>query len=306
MALTQRRPSLRRLKSRRVSRGYLLAYALVLPVVIWRLATSIYPFLYTAYLSFFDNSPVRRTFDFVGLDNYVNAFRDVNVPSALNFSVVFTFASVALQVILALGIAEMLNRRFPGRGLVRAVNLLPWAMSGIVIATAAQWVFNENYGLINDIVWRFTGQRPLWLVHPTTARIAVVLTDVWKNTAFLAVVYLSGLQGISPELHEAAKIDGANGLRAYWYVTLPLLLPLIISTAIFGAVYRVLTFELVYALTSGGPGVSTMLMGYLAYLEAFRVLNFGYASALSMILFVLVLIIGLVGFVFLRRAWARL
>ena len=302
MTVTQRRPWLRRLNARR----YLLAYALVLPVVIWRLATSIYPFLYTAYLSFFDNSPVRRTFNFIGFDNYVNAFRDINVPSALNFSVVFTVASVSLQVVFALAISEMLNRRFPGRGLVRAINLLPWAMSGIVIATAAQWVFNENYGLINDIVWRFTGQRPLWLVHPGTARMAVVLTDVWKNTAFLAVVYLSGLQGISPELNEAAKIDGASGLRAYWYITLPLLLPLIISTAIFGAIYRVLTFELVYALTSGGPGVSTMLMGYLAYLEAFRVLNFGYASALSMILFFLVLIIGLIGFVFLRRAWARL
>jgi len=306
MTLTQRRPQLRPWMRRAIARRYLLAYALVLPVVIWRLATSIYPFLYTAYLSFFDNSPVRRTFDFVGLDNYANAFRDINVPSALNFSLFFTVISVSLQVVLALGIAEILNRRFPLRGITRAINLLPWAMSGIVIATAAQWIFNENYGLINDILWRINGQRPLWLVHPDTARMAVVLTDVWKNTAFLAVVYLSGLQGISPELHEAAKIDGANGPRAYWYITLPQLMPLIISTAIFGAIYRVLSFELVYALTSGGPGTSTMLLGYLAYLQAFRVLNFGYASALSMILFGLVLIVGLVGFVFLRRAWARL
>lgn len=284
----------------------ILAYALVLPVVIWRLATSIYPFFYTAYLSLHDNSPVRRTFDFIGIDNYKQAFNDTNVPAALSFSLFFTVVSVALQVVLALALAEMLNRKFPLRGVARAVNLLPWAMSAIVISTAAQWIFNADYGLINDIVWRISGQRPLWLVNPQTARIAVVLTDVWKNTAFLGVIYLSGLQGISPELHEAARIDGANGVRAYWYITLPLLMPLIISTAIFAAIYRVLSFELVYALTGGGPGTATMLMGYLAYLQAFRVLNFGYASALSMILFFIVLLVGVVGFGFLRRAWARL
>ena len=298
--------------SKRTSQGkagrqrLILAYALVLPVVIWRLATSIYPFLYTAYLSLHDNSPVRRTFDFIGIDNYRQAFNDTNVPAALSFSLFFTVISVALQVVLALAVAEMLNRKFPLRGVARAVNLLPWAMSAIVIGTAAQWIFNADYGLINDILWRFTGQRPLWLVNPQTARMAVVLTDVWKNTAFLGVIYLSGLQGISPELHEAARIDGANGARAYWYITLPLLMPLIISTAIFAAIYRVLSFELVYALTGGGPGIATMLMGYLAYLQAFRVLNFGYASALSMILFFIVLLVGLFGFGFLRRAWARL
>jgi multiple sugar transport system permease protein len=293
-------------RSRLATRRLVFAYALVLPVVVWRLATSIYPFFYTAYLSFFDNSPVRRTFDFVGFDNYIYATKDTSVPNGLNFTLFFTVVSVSLQVVLALAIAEMLNRRFRLRGLARAVNLLPWAMSGIVISTAALWIFNQDYGLINDILWRISGQRPLWLVHPDSARFAVVIVDVWKNTAFLAVIYLSGLQGISPELHEAARIDGADGIRAYWYITLPLLMPLIISTAIFVAVYRVLSFEIVYALTGGGPGTATSLLGYLAYLQGFRVLNFGYASALSMILFLIVLLVGLVGFFFLRRAWARL
>lgn len=293
---------LRRLTARR----YLIAYALVLPVVIWRLATSIYPFFYTAYLSLFDNSPVRRTHEFIGLENYQNALQDPGVINALSFSLFFTLLSVSLQIVLALVIAEMLNQRFPLRSFARTVNLLPWAMSAIVISTAAQWIFHVDYGLINDIIWRISGERPLWLVNPHLARIAVVLTDVWKNTAFLVIIYLSGLQGISPEIHEAARIDGASGLKSYFYVTLPLLMPLIISTGIFVAVYRVLTFELVYAMTGGGPGTATSLLGYLAYLQAFRVLNFGYASALSMILFFIVLFIGLVGFTLLRRAWARL
>jgi multiple sugar transport system permease protein len=139
-----------------------------------------------------------------------------------------------------------------------------------------------------------------------SARLAVTLTDVWKNTAFLTVIFLGGLQGISAELYEAAKIDGADGPRSYWYITLPLIMPLVISMAIFISIYRILSFEIVYALTQGGPGSATSLMAYLVYLQGFRVLNFGYASAISMGLFLMVLVVGLVGFGLLRRAWERL
>ena len=283
----------------------MLAYALVAPVVLWRLATSIYPFLYTAFLSFHDNSPVRRTFEFVGIQNYIQAFNDSNTPTSLEFTAFFTIVSVSLQIVVALAVSLLLNRSFPLRGVVRAVNLLPWAMSAIVIGTAARWMFNVDYGLVNDIIWRLTGARPLWLVDVTSARFAVVLVDVWKNAAFLSVIFLSGLQGISQEIYEAARIDGAGRLQSFWYVTLPLLLPLILSMAIFGAIYRVLSFEIVYALTEGGPGTTTALFSYLAYLQAFRVLNFGYAAAISMILFFIVLVVGLVGFGFLRRAWSK-
>ncbi len=167
-------------------------------------------------------------------------------------------------------------------------------------------MFNQDYGLVNDLIWRVSGARPLWLVNVTSARFAVTLTDVWKSTPFLAIIFISGLQGISPELYEAARLDGAGGIRAYRYITLPLLMPLIVTMAIFTAIYRVLSFEIVYALTQGGPGSATSLMSYLVYLQGFRVLNFGYAAALSMALFGMVLIVGLIGFVFLRRAWARL
>jgi multiple sugar transport system permease protein len=144
------------------------------------------------------------------------------------------------------------------------------------------------------------------LVDVTNARFSVTLTDVWKNTAFLAVIFLSGLQGIPTELYEAAKIDGSDGVRSYWYITLPLIMPLIISMAIFITIFRVLSFEIVYALTAGGPGASTSLLSYVVYLQGFRVLNFGYASAVAMLLFFIVLVIGMAGFGLLRRAWDRL
>ena len=283
-----------------------LAYLLVAPVVLWRLFTSVYPFLYTLYLSFFDHSPVRRTFDFLGWDNYVALTRDTNVSATMSFTLFFASTSVILQVLLGLGIAELLNQRFPLRNMTRAINLLPWAMAPIVIATAARWIFHQDFGLVNDIIWRLTGERPLWLVNIVSARFAVTLTDVWKNTAFLAVIFLSGLQGIPLELYEAAKIDGADGVRSYWFITLPLLLPLVVSMTIFTAIFRILSFEIVYALTGGGPGTATSLLSYLVYLEGFRVLNFGYASAIAMLLFGIVLIVGLVGFGVLRQAWERL
>jgi multiple sugar transport system permease protein len=304
VSLPRSLPATRR--SKLASQRILLAYALVAPVVIWRLTTSVYPFLRTFYLSFHDNSPVRRTFDFIGFANYVALTQDSNIKEALGFTFFFATISVVLQIVLGLAIAELLNRRFQFRSLVRAVNLLPWAIAPIVIGTAAQWIFNQDYGLINDIIWRISGARPLWLVDVTSARFAVTLTDVWKNTAFLAVIFLSGLQGIPLELYEAAKIDGSDGVRSYWYITLPLLLPLVISMAIFIAIFRVLSFEIVYALTGGGPGASTSLLSYVVYLQGFRVLNFGYASAVAMLLFFIVLAIGVVGFGLLRRAWDRL
>jgi multiple sugar transport system permease protein len=301
-----RQAAVRRTRGSLAMRRIMLGYALVAPVVLWRLATSIYPFGYTAYLSFFDNSPVRRTHEFVGLANYAAMLRDKTVTDTLVFTAFFTTLSLGLQIVFALACAEILNRHFPLRSVARAINLLPWAISGIVTGVAATWVFNQDYGLINDLVWRVTGQRPLWLVDVTTARLAVTLTDVWKNTPFLTVIFIGGLQGIPHELNEAAKIDGADGARAYWYITLPLLMPLIISTSIFVAIARVLTFEIVYGLTQGGPGTATSLPAYQVYLQAFRVLNFGYASALSMGLFVIVLVVGLTGFWLLRRAWDRL
>jgi multiple sugar transport system permease protein len=240
------------------------------------------------------------------VDNYIAMTKDQNVNDTLAVTLYFTVVSVSLQIVLGLAIAQLLNQRFRFRSVARAINLLPWAMSAIVIGTAARWIFDPDFGLVNDLIWRISGARPLWLVDPNRARLAVTLTDVWKNTAFLAVIFISGLQGIPQELYEAAKMDGADGIRSYWYITLPLLMPLIISMAIFIAIYRVLSFEIVYALTSGGPGSATALMSYLVYLQGFRVLNFGYASALAMGLFFIVLVVGLLGFGLLRRAWERL
>jgi multiple sugar transport system permease protein len=287
---------------RRRGRLLLLAYLLVAPAIIWRLAVAIYPFLNTIAQSFTNNSPLAASQHFVGLENFVRMFHDPVVLQSLSFTFIFTAASTVIQLIYALGIALLLNRRFRGRNLVRAVNLLPWAMPAIVIATASQWMFNAQYGMVDDLIARVLPFRPIWLASPTLARIVVIGLDVWKNAPWASLIILAGLQNIPRELYEAAKVDGASAWRTFYSITLPMLAPLIFTLLIFISTYRVLTFDIVYGLTQGGPGTSTSLLSYQVYKLAFTGLFYGYGSAVAVFSFLIVLALCLIFFWFMRRS----
>src|SRR5690348_2675850 len=212
---------------RRRTRLLLLAYLLVAPAVLWRLAVAIYPFLNTIYQSFTNNSPLAGVPRFIGLDNFVRMFHDPVILQSLSFTFIFTLSSTVIQLIYAMGIAVLLNSAFRGRGFVRAINLLPWAMPAIVIATASQWMFNSQYGMIDDLIARVLPFRPIWMANPDLARLVVILLDVWKNSPWAAIIILAGLQNIPRELYEAARVDGASAWRTFRSVVLPLLMPLI-------------------------------------------------------------------------------
>lgn len=291
----------RTLRSRRIW----LAVGLLAPVVVWRLFTSIYPFIDTLRLSFTNNNLVHHTNSFTGLSNYRNLVSDADVRGSIGFTLGFTVVTGIIEIVLGLAVAELLHKKFRGRGFVRALNLLPWAAPAIVVGYAAQWAFDPNYGLVNDFIWRISGNRPLWLSSPELARVAVVLVDVWKNTSFLAVIFLAARQGISRELYEAARVDGATGWKAFRNVTLPLSMPIIVSMGLFTALWHLTSFDIVYALTRGGPGTSTSLLSYSIYVQGFGNLNFGYASALAMALFIIVAVVGVVGTLLLRHANAK-
>src|SRR6266699_2754691 len=145
---------------RRRNKLILLGYALIAPAIIWRLAVAIYPFLNTVFQSFTNSSPLAGVPHFVGLDNYIRIFHDPVIVQSLSFTFIFTVASTSIQLVYALAIALLLNRAFRGRGFVRAINLLPWAMPAIVIATASQWMFNSQYGMIVDLVYGLTQGGP--------------------------------------------------------------------------------------------------------------------------------------------------
>lgn len=287
---------------RRRNKLILLAYALIAPAIIWRLAVAIYPFLNTVFQSFTNSSPLAGIPRFVGLDNYIRIFRDPVVVQSLSFTFIFTVASTVIQLVYALAIALLLNRAFRGRGFVRAINLLPWAMPAIVIATASQWMFNSQYGMIDDLIVRVLPFRPIWLASPTLARVVVILLDVWKNAPWAALILLAGLQNVPRELYEAARVDGASAWRTFSSVILPMLAPLIFTLLIFISTYRVLTFDLVYGLTQGGPGNSTTVLSYQVYQLAFTGLYYGYGSALAVFAFIVVATLSVIFFIFMRRS----
>lgn len=287
---------------RRRNKLILLGYALIAPAIIWRLAVAIYPFLNTVFQSFTNSSPLAGIPRFVGLDNYIRIFHDPVIVQSLSFTFIFTVASTAIQLVYALAIALLLNRAFRGRGFVRAINLLPWAMPAIVIATASQWMFNSQYGMIDDLIVRVLPFRPIWLASPSLARIVVILLDVWKNAPWAALILLAGLQNVPRELYEAARVDGASAWRTFYSVILPVLAPLIFTLLIFISTYRVLTFDLVYGLTQGGPGNATTVLSYQVYQLAFTGLYYGYGSALAVFAFIVVATLSLIFFLFMRRS----
>lgn len=269
----------------------IVAYLLILPAIGLRFSTSIYPIFYTMYLSFHEIDFVMGIKTFVGLSNYIKMFRDPVVMGTLKFTFFFTFLSTGVQIGLGLILALILNREFRAREFLRSISLLPWAIPLVVAGMAARWMFNDSFGVINDLLLRtcVIHERLQWLGVPILAKSAIIMTDIWKNIPFVVLVFLAGLQGIPPLLYEAAEIDGASKLQRFKFITLPMMKDLILTITLFVTAWRLITFDIVYVLTSGGPGTSTEVMAVRAYKEAFRYLSFGYASTIAIILLLIVM-----------------
>jgi len=257
--------------------------------------------VYTVYLAFFKVNPIIGVHTYAGLANFQKMVSDLVVRESVFFTVFFTFLSIAFQTSLGLLVALLLNKRFTLRYFARTINLIPWAIPMIVVALGFRWMFDSEYGIITDLIARIIGFRFAWLIHPWGARWAIVLANVWKNTPFVAILFLAGLQSIPLELYEAARVDGASSWHCFRYITIPFLAPVVMTTVLFFTVWYLATFDIVYGMTGGGPGFSTAIMSYKIYQETFSHMNFGYASALSILLFFLVGILGIVFLLLSRR-----
>lgn len=280
----------------------ILAWFLIMPVLLTRVFTALYPMLMTFWYSLRDYNIIRGTNFYIGLDNFRKIFSDKTLIDTLWFTFLFTFTSIILHLILGIAFAELMNVKFKGRRFIRTIMLIPWAMPLIVAGIAAYWMFNGEYGLINDILSRLFGIKPDWLVNIWGARFAVIITDVWKDTPFMAVMILAGLQGIDPEIYESATVDGAGGWKKLTCITLPMIKPVLITVLIFFTIWRMTSFDLVYAMTKGGPGTATSLLSYRVYLEGFLNLSFGYSSAIGVCIFLIGGIFGIAGLLMLKRA----
>jgi multiple sugar transport system permease protein len=265
------------------------AWALVLPAVGAILLVALFPLVWTAWESVHLHNLQMPWLDrpFVGLANYIEALRDPRFWGALGHTAFFAVTSVGLELVLGLWLALAMNRAFRGRGLVRAAILIPWAIPTVVSALLWRFLFEGQSGVVNAVLVRLGVLRePLvWFIEANTAWVPVILSDVWKTTPFVALLLLAGLQNIDASLYEAARIDGASAWRQFRFVTLPLLKPAILVALIFRTLDAFRVFDLIYALTGGGPGSSTEPIALYTFNALLQNLRFGYGSALSVIVF---------------------
>ncbi len=282
-------------------KAYGLFILLAAPAILLRLLTAVYPMLRTVTLSMTDLHLVEGTDAFVGLENYRHLLQDSAFFSVLGFSLVFVFVSTVLELGLGLLVALLLNAKFRGCFLARTLNLLPWAMPTIVAALAFQWLLDDQFGLFSHWVHQCIGQRPAWLNSAWGARTCLIGVTIWKNTPFVAIICLAGLQGVPGELHEAAKMDGANAWQRLCKITLPMMAPLLVTVGMYLVIWQLASFDLVFGLTRGGPGIATTVLSLDILQQGLFFFKFGYASALSVILMILVAGMGVIGVCWLRR-----
>jgi len=273
-----------------------LGYTLVAPVVIVLLAITAYPLFYNLWNSFhhINYLDIANFGTFAGVSNYAKLFTSDQFVPALVRTIGFTAVSVLVETTIGLGIALALNRPFRGRGIVRAAVFIPWAVPTVVSAELWKTMFDPQSGFVNYILAHL--HLPLatttWLDSTWTAWAAILVADAWRNTPFMAIVLLAGLQVIPQDIYEAAKIDGASAWQTFRRLTLPLLMPALMVALIFRTLSSFLIFDVVYIMTGGGPGTSTQVLSVLNYQAFLDDLDFGYGGAIAVALVIMALIIA--------------
>jgi multiple sugar transport system permease protein len=276
-----------------------LGYLLVAPVLILLLAVTAYPLVYNIWNSFhFDNlSYGNLPHKWVGAQNYTAMFKSSQWVSALERTVIFTVVTIVLDVVIALGLALMMHRKFRGRGFLRAAVLVPWAVPTVVSAMLWKTMFDPRSGFVDYFLAAF---HPAWAslswlgASVDRSWIAIFVADSWKNIPFVAIILLAGLQVIPNDVYEAARIDGASWWQSFRRVTLPMLRPALSVALIFRTLQALLVFDVIYIMTGGGPGNSTQTLSFLSFQTFITSTDFGEGGAMSLMLVVLALAVSFV------------
>ena len=253
----------------------------------------VYPLAYSLGLSFYNYYlPVPRT-TFIGLDNFRFILADDAFWEALGVTARFTGAAVAIEVVLGIAVALLLDARIPCRRFVNTVVLLPMAITPAVAGLLMRWMFESNWGLVNYFLGLVGVRGPGWTGDPAWALWSIIFADVWQNTPFVILVVYAGLQSVPVEPLEAAMVDGASRAQTLAHVVFPFLRPLVLFVLIIRSMDAFRIFDQVFVMTGGGPGTTTQTITFYNYVMAFRQLRMGRASALGVItLLILSLVIG--------------
>lgn len=240
---------------------------------------------------------------FIGLDNFAEALSGRRFWNGIRATLYFTGLAVPIQVALGLGIAVLFHRNFPGKGLVRTVMLLPMVATPVAIALIWALMFDPSLGVLNYFLETVGLPRSLWVADSSIVVPSLVMVDVWQWTPMVALILLAALQGVPQEFYEAAEIDGASGMQAFRFITLPTIRGAIVVALILRSIDALKTFDLIYVITAGGPGTASETLNVYAFKAGFEFFRAGYAA--SLLIFLLFLVLGIAMFLNLLRSRVR-
>lgn len=263
-----------------------------------------WPIIQSFFISFTDWNLIRPTWRFVGLDNYLTLFRSSTFWQVVGNTAVFTFFTVFIRLALSLFLAQLLLARFPLRAFFRTLVFLPHVTTTAVVAIVWLFVFDPYFGPLRPVFEWFGTQPPVWVADPQWAMPAIIVVAIWKGIGFSTVVYLAGLSAVDKEMQEAARMDGATEWQVFRHVTFPQLSPVTLFLVVTGILHAMQSFDIPALMTQGGPFNTTNIYVFHLYELAFQRFRAGYASALTSVFFVVMLLITVVN-LRLSRRWVH-
>lgn len=306
MATLQAASTAHRSRTRLLEDERKLALVLLLPTIIILALFIAYPFVKGILLAV-TNTRVGVPGEFVGLAIFEKVWADGIFRQAAYNTIVYTAITTVFKLVLGLWLALLLNRHFRGKAFVRAFILLPFIIPTVLSTFAWKWMFDPTFSVLNWMLREIglIDQRINWLGDPDLAMACIIAVNVWRGVPFFAITLLAGLQTISPELHEAAAIDGANARQRFIHVTWPLLLPVTMVVVLFSVIQTFADFQLVYVLTEGGPANATHLFATYAYQVGVRTGLLSEGAAISLAMFPLLFLIVIFQLMYIRRVETR-
>lgn len=277
-------PSLASGRRRNYARRY---WWFIVPAGVVVLGVILFPWAFTLFMSAHDWK-IGGGHHYVGLDNYRKLFTDERFQWSILRTLYFTALAVILPMILGVAGALVFNRRFPLRGLARTLFILPMMATPVAVALVWTMMFHPQLGVLNWLLMQFGIPPSMWVYDARTVIPTLVMVEVWHWTPLVMLIVLGGLASLPQDPYEAAKIDGASPLQSFWHITLPLLAPFIVVALIIRTIDALKAFDTIYVITQGGPGTSSETINIFLYLQGFAYYNMGYASAVVVVFFSLI------------------
>ena len=270
------------------------AFAYPAPAVVTLFLIVIIPIVFNLYLAFTKWTIGLGQPRFIGLGNFIELLSDERVLNGVKVMVYFSGLSLSLEMALGLLIAVYFNRQFKGSEVVQAIYILPFAATPVAVALIWRIMLNPEIGVLNYLLQSVGLPGSLWVSSPKTVIPALVMVDVWKWTPMITLIVLAGLKSLPHEPYEAAQIDGASALQIFWYITLPLIRPVLIAAMMLRSLDNLKEFDMLYTITQGGPGIASETLYLYSYNVGFSFFKAGYGSALMVVVFLIVLVFNVV------------